>query len=73
MAQKTYRQRAEAELKTLRALLKEGAVPEGQQPALRLQLANVLATLEIADAILDLAEAIPGRDSERAAGPSQAG
>ncbi len=51
MAERTYQERAEAELKRLRGLFKQGNVPGDDEAALRLQAANVLATLALADAI----------------------
>jgi hypothetical protein len=48
---KTYRERAESELRDVRRLLKKDGVPEDQQVALKLQQANVLATLDLAEAI----------------------
>jgi hypothetical protein len=50
-ADKSYSARAEAELKRLRGLFKEGAIAQEEEPTLRLQLANVLATLDLAAAI----------------------
>jgi hypothetical protein len=51
LAKRSYQRQAEAELKTLRGLIRRGEIPDGERAALRLQAANVLATLELADAI----------------------
>lgn len=49
---KSYRERVETELKAVRRLFnEEGDLPQDQQVVLRLQRANVLAALELADAI----------------------